>query len=763
MEADKGGKPGNRADDTDASSETEDTSQTGTFDVKSSSKTGDSKPLETAEQDCQRHSALCKPPDTAREQDSQRNSALGEPPCTASPAAVFHERQEGACEEHVDDGHGRSAPCKLPDTASLAADFHTRQEMACEEQVDDKDRSRQLGGGGETADDQVVCAQMCGRQKTEDAVASCPANEKLDGTRSEPGNDTLHLPCHIHEPQHGSHSEPGDDNQVDQPRDGECGEQEKRDSAPGMDTAPSCQTAARHDGACREPLGNQLSCQQHEGNDDTCRETQIDRGHCSEPENGTALEAGCRLPGNDTDQRPLPSSEQNDSPQDHKRQENACDDPGIDAATSCPLHGRLDGVGSDSQDLGPSFEEEDLGETSRLQEAARRTLRQLEERRIHRAPAPMTGCLEEGGVEVRAAAMSLLAQAAQGDDRPWGDVLWALSQVADKGDSWSLAAVLECLDHAEWHVRREAVAALARIAEPGCSRRILAALIRRLDDNDAGVRRAAAAAMPQVACRGDERALRALGQHCLGDPELEVRQASVSSLGQLVERGSELGLDLVMSILKDSAAWHLQLAALWMLLEITKQGDARPINAAVRCLSAGDERVRHGAGEVLCKLVDKGDEHIVRQLLDLMDRGDADIQKSTMKALSRIARTGDQRVIGSFVKCLKGGHWSVRQEAVWALVEVADQSHSEAKAALAGCDDDDEEGVRIAAHCALDRLKPPPDAPPALPCSARPSTFFLPRERSTASPFFAAAQNRENRLKKKAAAAAAQKKVYSVC
>ena len=150
-----------------------------------------------------------------------------------------------------------------------------------------------------------------------------------------------------------------------------------------------------------------------------------------------------------------------------------------------------------------------------------------------------------------------------------------LSQVAEKGNERTIAAVTSRLERRDDGVRRAAVEALAQVAEKG-NERAIAAVTARLDDDHEDVRRAAEEALAQVAEKGDEGAIAALPAH-LEDQHEYVRRAAVEALAQVAERGDERAIAAVTTRLEDHDD-QVRQAAVEALAQRRKRATSAPLS-----------------------------------------------------------------------------------------------------------------------------------------------------------------------------------------
>jgi len=230
----------------------------------------------------------------------------------------------------------------------------------------------------------------------------------------------------------------------------------------------------------------------------------------------------------------------------------------------------------------------------------------------------------------------------------------AAEALGDIGEP-AVPGLLTALQHAEWHIRRNAASALGEADLWASKFRVVSALSSRLSDQQADVREKCAWALGEI----EETAAVPALTKTLRDADARVRAKAAWALGEIEDASAVDGL---IATLKDADATVRRQAA-WALGEIES---ALAVPALSAALADVDQSVRKTAVWALGEIEDVS---AVTALLETLADTDAEVRRQSAWALGEIE---DATALAGLTRALKDVDWRVRKNAAWALGEIED-------------------------------------------------------------------------------------------
>ena len=189
-------------------------------------------------------------------------------------------------------------------------------------------------------------------------------------------------------------------------------------------------------------------------------------------------------------------------------------------------------------------------------------------------------------------------------------------------------------------VRREAVRALARLAEKG-DEVVITVALGLLADKAEVVRAEAVIALPRLAEKGDGKVITKV-LSLLADKARVVRAEAFMALPQLAEKGNGEVIRAFLCLLADKAQPQVvRFAAVKALPQLAEKGNGEVIKAVLSLLAdnSGPGIVREEAARALPQLVEKGNEEVITTVLGLLPaiKDFPMVRKELVRALAQLA------------------------------------------------------------------------------------------------------------------------------
>jgi len=241
-----------------------------------------------------------------------------------------------------------------------------------------------------------------------------------------------------------------------------------------------------------------------------------------------------------------------------------------------------------------------------------------------------------------------------------------LAQIAEKGDSGVVEALLGRIDGEHVNVRQRVAKALGQVALKG-DQQVIQALLGLIGHEDLYVRASAAKALGQVAATGDLQVIQALLGR-IDDEHWAVRQGVAKALGQVALNGDQQVIQVLLNKL-GAASWSSRSGAAMGLGAVAKKGDRQVVEALLGRIDDEHASVRQRVAEALGQVALKGDQQVIQALLGRINDEDSDVRQAVAEALGQVALKGDPQVIqalGSMNVCNRFGDHDaeVRDEAL---------------------------------------------------------------------------------------------------
>ncbi|CAE8628722.1 unnamed protein product [Polarella glacialis] len=206
----------------------------------------------------------------------------------------------------------------------------------------------------------------------------------------------------------------------------------------------------------------------------------------------------------------------------------------------------------------------------------------------------------QGGAEAAAVCRRFFADGDEDVRRAAVEGLVAIG--VDRGDSASLAGLLERLADSDEDVRSAAAAAIAQIALPGDGQAV-AALTRALSDEDCDVRRVAVTSLATVAGSAVSRdTINAIAQ-CLQDEHETVRDSAAEALARLAHADPTTVVETVNKLYLRHECASTRWSAVRCLASSHRLGPVCCPDSIASLLEDSDELVRQEATDALASIV----------------------------------------------------------------------------------------------------------------------------------------------------------------
>lgn len=232
-----------------------------------------------------------------------------------------------------------------------------------------------------------------------------------------------------------------------------------------------------------------------------------------------------------------------------------------------------------------------------------------------------------------------------------GKAAEVLGEIKDKRAIKPLIEVFNKKDE-NWHVRSDALKALAKMGDKKTISRLLPVLY---EEKDPLVREDVVKILGVMGDKGSTEYL----LEGLKDSDPAIRQ---SSLEALKGKKDERALDPLVLALKDPA-WDVRKSA---AIALGATGDPKAVEPLIRSLKDGEREVRHAAAFALGNL--RAPE-AVEPLIEMLQDGEGDVRCAAIRALGKI---GDKRALKPVVEKLKDRSTYVIEEAIKSLGEIKD-------------------------------------------------------------------------------------------
>jgi hypothetical protein len=267
----------------------------------------------------------------------------------------------------------------------------------------------------------------------------------------------------------------------------------------------------------------------------------------------------------------------------------------------------------------------------------------------------------------------------------------------------SVGEALKRLDHANRHIRQEAIKAFGQIAPKG-HRGAVAAIGPLLSDSASETRVSALEALARVAADGNEHAIDlALG--CITDVRADVRCATLRALSQLSPAGHKAAMIAMVDCISDKEA-AVRANALQSLTRSVPKGNADAIQAVCLLLKHGRAEVRGTALKAIVSLASANDETVISAIGELIEDREPSLRQEVLMAYCVLIPDKHEREVALAMARLHYGRTDVRLAALNALTKMTLDGNQHVVIALSAVLKNRDRGIRLKALRALLRAAP---------------------------------------------------------